>query len=95
MVMLMAFHRVRAMVGELGVEPFMESRYQTGVGGTVSEFRVAFAAELANRIQNLRTQMEVRQIRSAPERVLQSLHLRCDSSGRWKQDGTLKQFAEV
>jgi len=61
---------------------------------TKSEALWEFAAELAHRLQSLRTQMEVRQIRSAPERVLQSLHLRCDSSGRWKQDGTLKQFAE-
>jgi CRP-like cAMP-binding protein len=54
----------------------------------------AFTAELAHRVQGLRTRLEVRQIRSAPERVLQSLRLRCDSSGTWKVDGTLKQFAE-
>lgn len=54
----------------------------------------AFTAELAHRIQGLRTRLEVRQIRSAPERVLQALRLRCDASGRWKMDGTLKQFAE-
>ncbi|WP_218918056.1 Crp/Fnr family transcriptional regulator [Noviherbaspirillum massiliense] len=53
-----------------------------------------FAAELAHRVQGLRTRLEVRQIRSAPERVLQALCLRCEASGRWKQDGTLKQFAE-
>lgn len=54
----------------------------------------AFTAELAHRIQGLRTRLEVGQIRSAPERALQSLRLRCDVSGTWKVDGTLKQFAE-
>jgi CRP-like cAMP-binding protein len=54
----------------------------------------AFAAELAHRVQGLRTRLELRQIRAAPERVLQSLRLRCDSSGTWKVEGTLKQFAE-
>lgn len=52
------------------------------------------AAEMARRVQGLRTQLEIRQIRSAPMRVLQALRLRCDASGCWKQDGTLKQFAE-
>lgn len=54
----------------------------------------AFTAELAHRIQGLRASLEIRQIRSAPERVLQSMRLRCDSSGVWRIDGTLKQFAE-
>jgi CRP-like cAMP-binding protein len=54
----------------------------------------AFAAEMARRIQALRTGLELRQIRSAPERVLQYLRLRCDAQGRWKLDGTLKQLAE-
>jgi CRP-like cAMP-binding protein len=54
----------------------------------------AFTAELAQRVQGLRTRLEVRQIRSAPERVLQSLRLRCNALGAWKPDGTLKQFAE-
>lgn len=54
----------------------------------------AFTAELAQRVQGLRARLEIRQIRSAPERVLQSVRLRCDSSGVWKMDGTLKQFAE-
>lgn len=52
------------------------------------------AAELAHRMQGLRTRLEVRQIRSAPTRVLQALRLRCDASGQWMQDGTLKQFAD-
>ena len=54
----------------------------------------AFAGELARHVQGLRTRLEVRQIRSAPERVLQSLRLRCDAQGVWILDGTLKQFAE-
>ncbi|MDB5761006.1 MAG: transcriptional regulator, Crp/Fnr family, partial [Herminiimonas sp.] len=53
-----------------------------------------FTADLAQRVQGLRTRLEVRQIRSAPERVLQSLRLQCNSFGAWKPDGTLKQFAE-
>jgi len=53
-----------------------------------------FAGEMAHRLQGLRTQLELRQIRSAPQRVLQSLHLRCDATGRWAPEGTLKQFAE-
>lgn len=54
----------------------------------------SFAAELAHRVQELRTRLEIRQIRPATERVLQSLRLRCAISGAWKMDGTLKQFAE-
>jgi len=53
-----------------------------------------FAAELARRVQELRTRLEVRQIRSAPQRVLQALRLRCDADGAWRIEGTLKQFAE-
>jgi CRP-like cAMP-binding protein len=53
-----------------------------------------FVAELAHRVHELRTRLEMRQIRSAPERVIQSLTLRCGASGTWKMDGTLKQFAE-
>lgn len=54
----------------------------------------AFAAELAHRVQGLRSRLELRQIRSAQERVLQALRLRCDLAGTWKIDGTLKGFAE-
>lgn len=54
----------------------------------------AFAGEMAQRLQGLRTQLEIRQIRSAPQRVLQSLQLRSDADGHWTPDGTLKQFAE-
>jgi len=50
-----------------------------------------FAGELAHRVQALRTRLELRQIRSAPQRVLQALQLR---QGAWKNEGTLKQFAE-
>lgn len=54
----------------------------------------AFAAELAQRVQGLRTRLELSRIRSAPERVLQALRLRCDAAGAWKPDATLKRFAE-
>jgi CRP-like cAMP-binding protein len=53
-----------------------------------------FAGELAHHVQALRTRLETRQIRSAPQRVLQLLRLRCDASGAWRIEGTLKQFAE-
>lgn len=53
-----------------------------------------FASQLAHRVQDLRTGLEMRQIRSATERVLRSLQLRCGASDTWKMDGTLKQFAE-
>ncbi len=54
----------------------------------------AFTAELAHRLQGLRTRVEIRQIRSARERVLQFLRLRCDGSGLWTTEGTLKHLAE-
>lgn len=53
-----------------------------------------FAAEMASRLQSLRTQMEIRQIRSATQRVLQSLQLRANAGGCWSPEGTLKQYAE-
>lgn len=54
----------------------------------------AFAAELARRVQSLRARIEVKQIRSAPERVLQFLRLGCDADGVMRVDGTLKRLAE-
>lgn len=54
----------------------------------------AFSRELAHHVQSLRTRLELRQVRSAPQRVLQALQLRCDEQGCWQPDGTLKQFAE-
>ncbi len=53
-----------------------------------------FAGDLAHRVQQLRTRLEVRQIRSAPQRVLQALRLRCGDGGAWRIEGTLKQLAE-
>ena len=50
-----------------------------------------FAGDLAHRVQALRTRLELRQIRAAPQRVLQALRLR---GGAWKIEGTLKQLAE-
>lgn len=54
----------------------------------------SFTAELAQRVQGLRTRIEVSRIRAAPERVLQALRLRCDATGIWIVDGTLKRFAD-
>lgn len=54
----------------------------------------AFAAALAQQVQALRTGLELRQIRSARERVLQWLELRCGAGGASPIDGTLKEFAE-
>ena len=53
-----------------------------------------FSAELAKRVQGLRTRLEIQQTRSAEERILQFLHLHCDASGFWAQRGTLKHLAE-
>jgi CRP-like cAMP-binding protein len=54
----------------------------------------AFAAEMATRIQQLRAQREILQVRSASERVLQSLRLQCNAARIWAPKGTLKQFAQ-
>ena len=62
--------------------------------GAAPESLWAFTAELAHRLQGLRTRVEIRQIRSARERVLQFLRLRCDDSGLWTSEGTLKHLAE-
>lgn len=53
-----------------------------------------FTAELARRVQGLRTRLEIKQTRSASERVLQFIGLNCDADGIWRQEGTLKQLAE-
>ena len=55
---------------------------------------LAFAAELAHRIQGLRTRLQSRQIRSARERVINALKLKCGEKGVWILDITLKHFAE-
>lgn len=52
-----------------------------------------FAGDLARRLQGMRSRYELRQIRSAPERVLQFLRLRCDAEGCFSSDGTLKELA--
>jgi CRP-like cAMP-binding protein len=59
-----------------------------------AEMLWAFTAELAQQVRILRTRLEVRHVRAARERVLQFLRLRCDASGFWQREGTLKQFAE-
>lgn len=52
-----------------------------------------FSAELARRLQGLRQRYELKQIRSAPQRVLQFLRLRGDEQGRYAYNGALKDLA--
>lgn len=52
-----------------------------------------FAAGLARGLHSLRQRYELKQIRSAPERVLQLVRLRCDEGGVYRATGTLKDMA--
>lgn len=52
-----------------------------------------FAGGLARGLQGMRQRYELKQIRSAPERVLQLLRLRCDDSGAYRTSGSLKEMA--
>lgn len=52
-----------------------------------------FSADLAHRLQGLRQRYELKQIRSAPQRVLQFLRLRCGVEGRYIMPGPLKDIA--
>lgn len=52
-----------------------------------------FARELALRLQTLRQRYELKQIRSATERVLQFIFLRCGDDGCFHAAGTLKDVA--
>ncbi len=52
-----------------------------------------FSAELAHRLQGMRQRYELKQIRSAPQRVLQFLRLRCDAEGCFCPQGALKDIA--
>ena len=53
----------------------------------------AFARELARRLQELRLRYELKQIRSATERVLQLLRMRCGKDGVFGIAGSLKDVA--
>lgn len=53
----------------------------------------AFTAGLARSLHGLRQRYELKQIRSAPERVLQLLRLRCDEAGIYRITGALKEMA--
>lgn len=57
------------------------------------ELAVSLAARLARQVQALRAQAELRNIRSAEERLLAALALRCDPAGRVRLGTTLKHFA--
>lgn len=52
-----------------------------------------FTAELAHSLQRLRSRYELKQIRSAPERVLQFLRLRCAADGSYAVPGALRDLA--
>jgi CRP-like cAMP-binding protein len=53
----------------------------------------AFARDLARRLQELRLRYELKQIRSATERVLQLLRMRCGNDGVFSMTGSLKDVA--
>ena len=53
----------------------------------------AFAEKLARGLQGMRLRYELKQIRSAPDRVMQLLRLRCDDAGNYTVTGTLKDLA--
>lgn len=52
-----------------------------------------FAAELARNLHRLRQRYELKQTRSAPERVLQYLRLACDAECVYRPEGTWKEVA--
>lgn len=52
-----------------------------------------FTRELARRLQGLRQRYEIKQIRSATERVLQFLRLHCSDEGIFPLQGALKDVA--
>lgn len=53
----------------------------------------AFAERLARGLQGMRLRYELKQIRSATDRVMQLLRLRCDDAGVYAATGTLKDLA--
>jgi len=53
----------------------------------------AFSAALARSLHGLRQRYELKQIRSAPDRVMQLLRLRCDDAGIYRTAGVLKEMA--
>ncbi len=75
---------------EIGVYPKQElvARFQDDPAGLWD-----FAATLARQIQQIRGRYELKQIRSAPDRVLQFLRLRGDAAGVYRPDGSLKDMA--
>lgn len=53
-----------------------------------------FAAGLSRRVQDLRTRLEIRQLRGASDRLVTFLRLNADTAGRYHPDGTWKELAE-
>jgi len=52
-----------------------------------------FTAGLARSLHDIRQRYELKQIRSAPDRVMQLLRLRCNAEGFYPARGTLKDMA--
>lgn len=52
-----------------------------------------FAGRVARELHGMRQRYELKQIRSAPERVLQFLRVHCDDAGVYHAIGTLKDMA--
>ena len=52
-----------------------------------------FTASLARSLHEIRQRYELKQIRSAPDRVLQLLRLRCGANGVYQSRGTWKDMA--
>jgi len=52
-----------------------------------------FTASLARSLHDIRQRYELKQIRSAPDRVLQLLRLHCGADGVYQSRGTLKDMA--
>ncbi|MGE5506817.1 MAG: Crp/Fnr family transcriptional regulator [Actinomycetota bacterium] len=60
---------------------------------TDTDFAMAFAARLARLVQGLRSQVELRDIRSAGDRIMAALSLRAGPDGSVRLAGSLKSFA--
>lgn len=75
---------------EVAVAPKTAMRSLLARDGT---FATAFAAQMARQVQGLRTQIELRNIRSAEDRVMAALALSADAGGKVEVLGTLKAFA--
>lgn len=53
-----------------------------------------FATGLSRRVQDLRTRLEIRQLRKASDRLMAFLRLHADATGVYRPDCTWKDFAD-